>query len=123
MVTILGIRATFNQHMAYITPRSETLQPGFLMWSLVHFYDALRELSNENGSTKGGLTCQSLKRFRVPLPPPDAQKQIIEDLKSKIAAIDLLVMKAKEFIVLARERRSALITAAVTGKIDVRGAV
>ena len=36
--------------------------------------------------------------------------------------IDLLIVESERFIELARERRSALITAAVTGQIDVRGA-
>ena len=123
MVTILGIRATINQHVAFVTPRSGVLQTRYLMWSFIHFYEALRELSNENGSTKGGLTCQALKQFRVPLPPVDVQRQIAVYLDSVTAGIDLLVEKAQKFIALATERRSALITAAVTGKIDVRGRV
>lgn len=120
MVTILGIKATINQHLAFITPRIGGPHTRFLMWSLTHFYDAFRELSNENGSTKGGLTCQALKRFRIPIPPPAVQREIAASLDSSTSAIDLLMEKAQNFIALLSERRSALVTAAVTGKIDVR---
>ncbi|MFC4536949.1 restriction endonuclease subunit S [Sphaerisporangium dianthi] len=58
----------------------------------------------------------------MPLPPVDEQRQIIAHLDSETAKIDQLIAETERFIELARERRSALVTAAVTGQIDVREA-
>jgi type I restriction enzyme S subunit len=50
----------------------------------------------------------------------DEQQRITRFLDRKSERIDQLEAEAKRFIELSRERRSALITAAVTGQIDVR---
>jgi type I restriction enzyme S subunit len=55
-------------------------------------------------------------------PPLDEQRRIAAYLDEQTAKIDTLIAEAEGFIDLARERRSALITAAVTGQIDVREA-
>jgi type I restriction enzyme S subunit len=55
-------------------------------------------------------------------PPRDEQRRIVEYLDDRLATIDLLIGRAERHITLAKERRSALITAAVTGQIDVRTA-
>jgi len=52
-------------------------------------------------------------------PPLAEQRAIADHLDRETAKIDALIAKAERFIELARERRSALITAAVTGQIDV----
>jgi type I restriction enzyme, S subunit len=53
-------------------------------------------------------------------PPLDEQRRIADYLDEQTAKIDTLIAETERFIELARERRSALITAAVTGQIDVR---
>ena len=55
------------------------------------------------------------------LPSVSDQNAIIQFLEMRVGAINLLEAKAIEGIELLRERRTALISAAVTGKIDVRG--
>ena len=50
----------------------------------------------------------------------EEQEEIVAFLDSKTAKIDALIAKHAQLIGLLRERRSALISAAVTGKIDVR---
>lgn len=55
----------------------------------------------------------------VVLPPLDEQAAIADSLTDQVASIDALAAKAEQFIALARERRAALITAAVTGQIDI----
>lgn len=62
---------------------------------------------------------------RVPLmlPPVDEQKAFVAEFRERTARIDALIAKAEELITLAQERRAALITAAVTGQIDVRTAL
>ena len=60
------------------------------------------------------------KDFRVPLPPLPEQTAIADFLDRETAKIDRLISKIETAIDRLREYRTALITAAVTGKIDVR---
>ena len=60
--------------------------------------------------------------MRIRLPPASEQRQIVDFLDLCCGRIDALITKAFQVIETLREYRSALITDAVTGKIDVRGA-
>jgi type I restriction enzyme S subunit len=55
-------------------------------------------------------------------PTKEERSQIVAYLEVRCATIDALIAKATEVIETLREYRSALITDAVTGQIDVRGA-
>jgi type I restriction enzyme, S subunit len=59
--------------------------------------------------------------FFVPTPPRDEQVTISAYLDAEVANIDALVSEGNASITLLQERRAALISAAVTGKIDVSG--
>jgi len=59
----------------------------------------------------------------MPIPDSTEQATIISALDQQTARIDLIIEKTQRSIDLLRERRSALITAAVTGKIDIRGSL
>jgi type I restriction enzyme S subunit len=59
----------------------------------------------------------------IPMPSTTEQRRIVAALDSRSAEIDALVAEAESAITLLQERRSALISAAVTGQIDVRNAV
>ena len=61
--------------------------------------------------------------MRLPVPPIDEQSDIVRFLVSETAKLDNLKAEAERAIELLKERRSALIAAAVTGRIDVRNAV
>jgi type I restriction enzyme S subunit len=120
MATVLGYEATINQHLAYITPRREAVSATFLRNALSAFYDLLRFQSEGTGSTKGALTCDTLKRFKVPLPPLSEQRIIVEDLEAQTNQIYGTIAKVEQLVEKLRERRTTLISAAVTGKIDMR---
>ena len=122
LASILLARSTINQHLAYLTPTDRRLDGHYLQRVLGSAYRLLRDISDENGSTKGGLTCAALRKVRIPLPPLHEQREIVEFLNVRCGKIDVLIAKANEVIETLREYRSALITDAVTGKIDVRGA-
>jgi type I restriction enzyme S subunit len=59
----------------------------------------------------------------VAVPPPSEQRSIADVLDARISEIASLAAEAHKTVGLLRERRSALISAAVTGKIDVRNFV
>lgn len=73
-------------------------------------------------STIGHFTAEKVEALEWPHPTVQEQRAIVAFLTARCAEIDLLIAKAKAVIETLREYRSALITDAVTGKIDVRGA-
>ena len=74
-----------------------------------------------NKNTIVHFTSDKLGSLECPLPPPDEQATIAAALDRETARIDALIGKAEQSITLLKERRSAFITAAVTGQIDLRG--
>ena len=72
------------------------------------------------GVTRFGLNQNAIGAFTYGLPPKEEMRQITIFLDRETTRIDTLTEKTRESIELLKERRSALITAAVTGKIDVR---
>lgn len=121
MATILTIEATTNQHLAYLKPLSSDLDVRYLRRTLDHAYRYLRSESEGGGSTKGAITCEQLANLTLAIPPPSEQRAIADYLDQEAAKIDQMVAKVEAAIERLQEYRTALITAAVTGKIDVRG--
>ena len=70
--------------------------------------------------TRASLSQDLLKRLPVLLPPVSEQIAICDYLDKRSAAFDALTAEAQRAIDLLQERRTALISAAVTGQIDVR---
>ena len=62
-----------------------------------------------------------MAEIRVALPPYSEQAAISAWLRERTDNFNILTSEAEAAITLLRERRSALISAAVTGKIDIRG--
>lgn len=75
------------------------------------------------GATRDRLNLGLASARTVPLPPRSEQVKIVDALNVSVARIDLLTTKTQHSIDLLKERRSALITAAVTGQIDLRESV
>ena len=83
------------------------------------FQDSLMTFAT--GSTALGIKSDRLSYLRQLIPPLKEQLLITEHIDRNLKAFDVLMMKAEQAIQLMQERRTALISAAVTGKIDVRG--
>ena len=77
----------------------------------------------QTGAAREGLNFDQLGNFVFVLPPSDEQAAITAFLDRETAKLDALAAEAQRGIELLKERRSALISAAVTGKIDVRETV
>ncbi|MFY2507326.1 restriction endonuclease subunit S [Vibrio pectenicida] len=66
------------------------------------------------------ITKSAIMDFTIPVPPVEEQKLVVADLEKQANRFDILVAKAESANTLIKERKAALISAAVTGKIDVR---
>ena len=120
--TISRVGATLSQNLAYIAPDRAKWVSEYLLWTLQASYGEIRQKGAESGAAQGMLNTDDIRRVRVAMPPISEQRQIADRLNEQTGQIDALIAKAEEHIVLAKERRAALITAAVTGQIDVRTA-
>jgi type I restriction enzyme, S subunit len=78
-------------------------------------------LCRVGGGFRLRVSRSQLGELRVPLPPRAEQDAIMERISSHAESCNTLAFKAASAISLLQERRSALISAAVTGQIDVRG--
>jgi type I restriction enzyme S subunit len=72
------------------------------------------------GSTFKRVNVEEIRNLMIPFPPDNEQQVIATYVKDEAARFDDLVADAVHAITLLQERRTALISAAVTGKIDVR---
>lgn len=120
MATTLLFEATINQHLAYVKPDDTKAIVGFLRRVFDMAYAHLRSESEKGGSTKGAITCEQIAELPIPVPPLDEQKFISERIDLGLAKLARMSDNAESAIARLTEYRSALITAATTGKIDVR---
>jgi type I restriction enzyme S subunit len=119
MASVLGIETTINQHLAFIKPRNEALQIDYLCFILEHAYAFLRSDSDGAGSTKGAITCEQLANMKIPTPPHGEQMEICSRIRQSLDVSVPIRSEIQSSINLLKERRSALITAAVTGQIPI----
>jgi len=117
---ILGVSAAVNQACCVFSDpqRIET-------WFWFYWLRMRRPhlVSLGYGGGQPNLSQDLLRSIRVPTPPLSEQQAITAFLDRETARLDALVAKVREAIDRLKELRTALISAAVTGKIDVRGQV
>jgi type I restriction enzyme S subunit len=116
-VALLEIEAAYNQACAAIAfgPR---ILPEFGRYFFMAAYDHIREGGNE--TSQMNLSAGLIAKFRLTVPPTGEQARIVRWLDSELSQLEVLGGEADKAISLLQERRSALISAAVTGQIDVR---
>ncbi len=88
-----------------------------------YYYYLMSVIKMEWFSNPGAVPSVDLQRFRsffIPNVPPEEQKAIASFLDQKTAQIDGQISREERSIELLKEYRTALISEAVTGKIDVR---
>lgn len=86
---VLGMRATINQHLAYVVPDTSVAGPFFVRDYLETQYDYFRQVGLAGGSTKGALTCAFLRSVPIPVPTLDEQQEIVAILDAIDRKIDL----------------------------------
>ena len=115
-----GVECSANQQINAVIP-GYNLSGQFLAYALCSRVDSMRVLSN--ASTIGIMNQEKTKAVPLVKPPLAEQIGIVRFLDMQSDRVDSLINDAKDAITLLQERRTALISAAVTGKIDVRGLV
>lgn len=75
------------------------------------------------GSTHKTIYMPDIEAIRITRPPMQEQQNIVHALRRQLVRIKTIIDESERSIVLLKERRSALITAAVTGQIDLREAI
>ena len=100
-----GLKATFYPYLRYLV-------------SSVVFMEQM-ELT-ASGTAQANISSEEIGHFSIALPSVEEQRAIAAFLDRETACIDALIEKVKKSIALLREYRTSLISAAVTGKIDVR---
>jgi type I restriction enzyme S subunit len=106
-----------------ITPVRSQVVGSWISWVLNSDYGFHTLLSIQTGALHPHLNCRDVKDVMIPLPPLHEQRAITSLIETETAKLDTLTAEAERAIELLSERRSALISAAVTGQIDVRNAV
>ena len=117
--TAIPEAAYINQHLCLVRPTSDIL-PAFLGASLASVLGQTHFELSQYG-LKQGLSLENVKEAPVLLPPLGEQTAIATFIAAESAKLDTLTAQAQRAIELLQERRVALISAAVCGKIDVRG--
>ena len=114
---IMGVDMATTQDFAnwICGPR---LQPEFLLYVLRAMDGEFRHLMV--GSTHNTIYMPDIKSLRFALPSREQQMEIVQHVRAMTQAFDTLTAEAQRAIDLLQERRTALISAAVTGQIDVR---
>lgn len=113
----LEVPAATNQACLALIGSRHGSNPRFLVYA---FRAARGELLlRASGGGQPNINADKVRSLRIPAPPATEQRQIADYLDRETAKIDTLIAKVEQHIALAKERRAALITAAVTGQIDV----
>ena len=118
---IVTTQARFAMGQDVCLLRSEPQHPKYLLFLLRSEPLAQQLESVMVGATFRRINVGQIRMFWVCWPPAKEQRFIAEFLDSQTSKIDGMVAKVEIAIERLQEYRIALITAAVTGKIDVRG--
>jgi type I restriction enzyme S subunit len=96
------------------------IEPRFIL-HVLRSDNLLRAYENSwTYGTQQTLGLKTISNLRIPLPPEAERREIAKYIDSIVPAFELLTAEALRAIDLLQERRTALISAAVTGQIDVR---
>lgn len=96
------------------------LTNGFLLWYFLSDGFTRFAVNQADRVAMPKINRESLAEAKVPVPPSEEQYEICSYINEKTTKLDTLVSQAEVAKQLLQERRTALISAAVTGKIDVR---
>ena len=112
----------FQKALHRLRARDATEYARFFYYTMVFAHGTGCFLADQSPNEIPHLTGEELRRYRFPKPPFEEQVAIVATLDRAALEFDGLIVEAQRAIDLLKERRTALISAAVTGQIDVRPA-
>lgn len=110
----------YQKALHRLRPLTPSEHPRFLYYCLRAAAGAGLFTAEGNPNTIDHLTAEKLRKHRFPFPTGAEQAEIAAALDRETARIDAIIAKTRGQIAKFHEYRTALISAAVTGKIDVR---
>ncbi|ENM2238392.1 Type I restriction-modification system, specificity subunit S [Vibrio cholerae] len=117
------IKPCIHQNHVFVI-RVTDIEPEWLGWLTQSAYAKFYFFRVSKQSTNlASISSTNVKEVHLLIPPADERKIIMEYLEKQTSKLKLLVQDVEESITLLKERRTSLISAAVTGKIDIREAV
>ena len=117
--SLVGLRCTISQHLAYVQMREPYFDAKFLLRVFQAAYRFLRANTEGAGSTRAAITCEFIGNLRLPCPQIEEQGAIAARLDKEAEKIARSFQAIEKQLGLLRERRAALISAAVTGQIPL----
>ncbi len=122
-VGISGLRGIVSGHYLCFEPRHDA-SPEYLnlLFRSPSYVGGYFSISRGVRPGQAEIDNQDYRVLPVLLPPHEEQDEIVAYVNERLGKIDKLIERTTRFIALSKERRAALITAAVTGQIDVREA-
>lgn len=112
--------ANITQTTARVAPLSNLIRGDYLATLMASRLGAVQVALYQKGAAQPGLNLEHLAAFRFPMPPQCEQTEILERISPVLRQMQELTRSAGQAMTLLKERRAALISAAVTGRIDVR---
>jgi type I restriction enzyme S subunit len=106
--------------VALLKPIRESIDPWFMAHALESDVVYQQFSARQLGSALKHIHLVELRNIFVMLPPLEEQHEIVLMLREETGRLETLLAEAERAVELLQERRTALISAAVTGKIDVR---
>ena len=103
-----------------VSPVRSMVSGNWMAWVLNSDYGYHSLLSIQTGALHPHLNCGNVKDLVIPVPPIAEQRDIVNFIDARLEFFACLVHEAEAAISVLLERRDAIISAAVTGKIDVR---
>ena len=115
--------AYVNQHIALTRPKRDIIDSKWFGYCLLSRVGQEQFYALLYGGTKDGLGLDDVRNLFILMPSISEQQTLATYLDYETAKIDALVSRIYEGIEKLKEYSSALISAAVTGKVDVRGEI
>ena len=111
--------ANTNQAVSFIRPLNNAYSEYISYWLSTEYAQSnIWQVAVQ--AAQPNLSMESLGNIYIPIPPENETKELITHINFKLSKLAVLIENAKLAINLMQERRAALISASVTGKIDVR---
>ena len=116
---LLKTKTTVNQACCVLANPSDNVFIKFIFYFFIMYKPLI--IADSSGGGQPNINANKIKDIKIPLPPLPEQIKIAKFLDRKTAEIDSLIIKKEKLLTLLAERRSSLISEAVTGKLTPDG--